>query len=167
MSEIKSNKLSPAIGTDVTLGDSGDTFTIPAGATIVNSGTATGFGSGIYSGTLSRDSAAATATVAYTGIGFQPKALIAFSTVSNVDQISWGLDDGITGVSQYDYNYGVAGSWANAGATGTSPSILPREEAAVWQSGYITSWDSDGFTIQWTKTGSPTGLIIVQYMVIG
>ena len=43
MSELKTNKISPAVGTGVTLGDSGDTFTIPAGATIVNSGTATGF----------------------------------------------------------------------------------------------------------------------------
>ena len=43
MSEIKVNKISPATGTDVTLGDSGDTFTIPSGATITNSGTATGF----------------------------------------------------------------------------------------------------------------------------
>jgi len=45
-SEVKANKLSPATGTDVTLGDSGDTFTIPSGATITNSGTATGFLSG-------------------------------------------------------------------------------------------------------------------------
>jgi len=43
-SEIKANKLSPATGTDVTLGDSGDTFTVPSGATITNSGTASGFG---------------------------------------------------------------------------------------------------------------------------
>ena len=43
-SEIKANKWSPATGTAATLGDSGDTFTIPAGATITNSGTATGFG---------------------------------------------------------------------------------------------------------------------------
>ena len=45
MSEIKVNKLTPRTncGT-VTLGDSGDTFTIPAGATISNLGTATGFG---------------------------------------------------------------------------------------------------------------------------
>ena len=45
MSEIKVNKISPRTncGT-VTLGDSGDTFTIPSGATITNSGTATGFG---------------------------------------------------------------------------------------------------------------------------
>jgi len=44
MSEIQANKISPATGTAITLGDSGDTFTIPSGATIANSGTATGFG---------------------------------------------------------------------------------------------------------------------------
>jgi len=43
-SEIKANKISPATGTAFTIGDSGDTFTVPSGATIVNSGTATGFG---------------------------------------------------------------------------------------------------------------------------
>ena len=45
MSEIKVNKISPrtACGT-VTLGDSGDTITIPAGVSITNSGTASGFG---------------------------------------------------------------------------------------------------------------------------
>ena len=45
MSEVKVNKISPRTncGT-VTLGDSGDTFTIPSGATITNSETATGFG---------------------------------------------------------------------------------------------------------------------------
>ncbi len=48
-SEIKANKISPATGTAFTLGDSGDTFTIPSGATIANSGTATGFSSGFVS----------------------------------------------------------------------------------------------------------------------
>ena len=45
MSEIKVNKISPrtACGT-TTLGDSGDTFTIPSGVTISNLGTAAGFG---------------------------------------------------------------------------------------------------------------------------
>ena len=45
MSEIKVNKISPrtACGT-VQLGDSGDTITVPAGATITNNGTQTGFG---------------------------------------------------------------------------------------------------------------------------
>ena len=44
--EVKTNKISPATGVAFALGDSGDTFTVPAGATIVNSGTATGFGGG-------------------------------------------------------------------------------------------------------------------------
>ena len=45
MSEVKVNKISPrtACGT-VTLGDSGDTFTVPSGVTITNNGTQTGFG---------------------------------------------------------------------------------------------------------------------------
>jgi len=45
MSEVKVNKISPRAncGT-VTLGDSGDTITIPAGVTITNNGTQTGFG---------------------------------------------------------------------------------------------------------------------------
>jgi len=43
MSEIKVNKLSPRSGTAVTLGDSGDTFTIPSGATLAIAGSVTGF----------------------------------------------------------------------------------------------------------------------------
>ena len=43
MSEVKVNKISPRSGTDVTLGDSGDTFTIPSGATLAIQGTVSGF----------------------------------------------------------------------------------------------------------------------------
>lgn len=43
-SEIKANKISPATGTAFTLGDSGDTFTVPSGVTLTNNGSATGFG---------------------------------------------------------------------------------------------------------------------------
>ena len=38
-SEVKANKLSPATGTDVTLGDASDTFTLPASATLDVNGT--------------------------------------------------------------------------------------------------------------------------------
>ena len=69
MSEIKVNKISPrtACGT-VTLGDSGDTFTIPSGATITNSGTASGFGA---TGSASWDTTVKTSTfTAAVGIGY-------------------------------------------------------------------------------------------------
>jgi len=38
-SEMKVNKISPASGTAITLGDSGDTFTIPSGVTLSGAGT--------------------------------------------------------------------------------------------------------------------------------
>jgi len=45
MSEVKVNKISPRTNCGTTtLGDSGDTFTIPSGVTITNNGTQTGFG---------------------------------------------------------------------------------------------------------------------------
>jgi len=70
MSEVKVNKISPrtACGT-VTLGDSGDTFTIPSGATITNAGTASGFGAtgAVSWDTSSIKTAGFTATV---GIGY-------------------------------------------------------------------------------------------------
>ncbi|URG13114.1 putative structural protein [phage 023Pt_psg01] len=68
MSEVKVNKISPRSGTTVTLGDSGDTFTIPSGATITNSGTAAGFGS---TGEISWDTTKKTSTfTAVSGVGY-------------------------------------------------------------------------------------------------
>ena len=45
MSEVKVNKISPRSGTNVTLGDNGDTFIVPAGVTFQNNGTANGLSS--------------------------------------------------------------------------------------------------------------------------
>jgi len=69
MSEIKVNKLSPRTncGT-VQLGDSGDTITIPAGATITNNGTAAGFGA---TGAASWDTTVKTGDfTAVNGVGY-------------------------------------------------------------------------------------------------
>jgi hypothetical protein len=44
MSTLEVNKITPqGVATEVTLGDSGDTFTIPSGVTLTNNGTASGF----------------------------------------------------------------------------------------------------------------------------
>jgi hypothetical protein len=45
MSLLNVNTIEPSTGTDITLGASGDTITVPSGATFTNSGTATGFSS--------------------------------------------------------------------------------------------------------------------------
>ena len=44
MSKIEVDTVEPQSGTSLTLGASGDTITIPSGATLVNNGTASGFG---------------------------------------------------------------------------------------------------------------------------
>jgi hypothetical protein len=44
MSKIEVDAIEPQSGTSLTIGASGDTITIPSGATLTNSGTATGFG---------------------------------------------------------------------------------------------------------------------------
>jgi len=69
MSEVKVNKISPrtACGT-VTLGDSGDTITIPAGVTMTNNGTAAGFGA---TGAASWDTTVkTTGFTAVSGVGY-------------------------------------------------------------------------------------------------
>jgi hypothetical protein len=69
MSEIKVNKITPKQNcTQVTLGDSGDTFVIPSGVTITNNGTQTGFG---RTGTVDWDTTAKTASfTAVSGNGY-------------------------------------------------------------------------------------------------
>jgi hypothetical protein len=69
MSEIKVNKISPKqTCTQLTLGDSGDTIIIPAGATITNNGTATGFG---RTGTVNWDTTKKTiGFTAVSGVGY-------------------------------------------------------------------------------------------------
>jgi len=44
MSTVKVNKITPRTSNSIQLGESGDTLTIPSGATLQNCGTATGFG---------------------------------------------------------------------------------------------------------------------------
>ena len=44
MSKVEVDAIEPQSGTSLTLGASGDTITIPSGATINNQGTATNFG---------------------------------------------------------------------------------------------------------------------------
>ena len=104
MSEVKVNKISPRTncGT-VTLGDSGDTFTIPAGATITNSGTATGFGA---TGAVNWDVASIkTSTFTATaGVGYFVNTTGGAVTVN----LPAGSAGDVVGVSDYANNFATA-----------------------------------------------------------
>jgi hypothetical protein len=96
MSEVKVNKISPRTncGT-VTLGDSGDTFSIPAGVTLTNSGTATGFGP---TGAVSWDTSPKTTTVtAASGVGYFVDTTLGVITVN----LPAGSAGSIVAISDY------------------------------------------------------------------
>ena len=97
MSEIKVNKLTPRTncGT-VQLGDSGDTITIPSGATITNNGTAAGFGA---TGAVSWDTTVKTSGfTAVSGIGYFVNTTSGAITVTLPASPSAGA---VVGVSDY------------------------------------------------------------------
>jgi hypothetical protein len=117
----------------------------------------------VYSGTFTRDTSTATGNVAYTGIGFQPKAIISFGAVATTDQLSIGIDDGSRRGSVYDASGVSAGTYNISG----SITFMPQQTGSIFQFGVINSFDSDGFTIGWTKVGSPSGTATFYYLCIG
>jgi len=82
MSEVKVNKISPRSGTDVTLGDASDTFTIPASATLDVNGTI--------------DVTGATVTGLSAGKILQVTTNSYTTTATATDETVWN-DSGITG----------------------------------------------------------------------
>jgi len=69
MSTLEVNKITPSTGTTITLGDSGDTFTIPSGVTLDgSSATLTGFGTATVNGITEADQWRLTANKTGTGV---------------------------------------------------------------------------------------------------
>jgi hypothetical protein len=107
-------------------------------------------------GLLSRDTTAASSTVIVTGIGFRPKAMQSFvADLSGIDQrchTAFLPQEGASNAQgMYNHRAGVVGNW------------FQNDQIATWVTssgnsvgGVITSFDADGFTLDWTKVGSPT-----------
>jgi hypothetical protein len=91
MSKIEVDAIEPQSGTTLTIGASGDTITIPSGATLTNSGTATGFGKVLQvlqnTHTFSFNTTSATyvdtgmATPSITPASTSSKFLVTFNTI--------------------------------------------------------------------------------------
>ncbi len=103
--------------------------------------------------TVSRDLTVATGSVAYTGCGFSPRLLVATGGVNGA-------------TSQYMMFSGISASGGGAGTAGLGGTtvlvagvFIQVVDATVGnsQSATVSSYDADGFTLSWTKTGTPTG----------
>ena len=96
-----------------------------------------------------RDLAAASGNVSYTGYGFQPSALIICGRIGAQGSIGIsepGLtEQGVCVVLTLDGEF-------NADIANFYPTLNNRVTAVV------LTYDPDGFTLTWTKLGVPTGI---------
>ncbi len=117
--------------------------------------------------TFTRVMSVASGNVAYTGVGFKPKALIFLANVLNgaVKANSVGFDDGTTRMQLL--NYTTTG--ADAGFNQTANAIYLFDDAATLNvnTAVVASFDADGFTLTWTKSGTPTNTANCGYLAIG
>ncbi len=115
-----------------------------------------------FVGADSRDMTAASGNVSYTGVGFKPKAILLLSSIhGTAGAISWGFDDATTRLCKYDDAATTAGTYQ-----GTTFSIFVQTAVGASQKATVNSFDSDGFTLAWTKTGSPTGTLSFYYLAL-
>lgn len=107
-----------------------------------------------------RDLTAATGTVAYTGAGFKPRAVLAFGAV-NFSIGSFGFGDSALA------NRAIHNTGGGTSFYGSSALILFETVSNNYQTGALASMDSDGFSITWTKVNTPTGTANLYFLCLG
>jgi hypothetical protein len=117
-------------------------------------------------GSFTRDMTLATGTQAVTGLGFKPRYIMFFANVLATGQASIGMgalpNTASNPFSAFTLNSRTAtspGTWGvNSGVA------LAWQSASDYYTGTLSTLDSDGFTMSWTKTGSTTGTLDVTYI---
>lgn len=126
---------------------SGPIFNVPTLASKVITGT--------------RDLATASGDVAHTGVGFSPSAIICFGIVDGNDfQVSWGFSDGSKAGENITKD--TATTFRNLG----SKLVFIQTAGGAYQSAVVKTYDSDGFTVTWTKVGLPTGTLKLMFLCL-
>lgn len=104
----------------------------------------------------------ATATVAYTGLGFKPTSIEFLAAVDGTNERSHGFA-GLT-------NGGIVSKCMNTDSAGANLSSsdcikIIRNSAGNEQKATVASFDNDGFTLNWVLVGAPPGnTLIVNYI---
>lgn len=113
-------------------------------------------------GTITRVLSAASNSVAYTGLGFKPTSIEFTGSVDTVNERFIGFA-GLTGSGILNKCLTTDGSGANT--TSSNCIKLIRSTASDYVTAVVASFDSDGFTLTWTKTGSPpANNLLVSYI---
>jgi len=144
MSKVEVNAVEPQCGTTLTLGASGDTVTIPSGATISNLGTAAGFGS---TGEVSWDTTKkTTGFTATSGVGYFADTSSAAFTITLPASPSAG---NVVAVSDY------------AGTFGTNAITVGRNSSNINGSASDFTLSKDNVTAQFIYVDAIQGWRVV------
>lgn len=136
---------------------------IPSGAGVIPAANLPA-GLKVKCGFLQRDVSTASGTQAVTGVGFQPKALLAIFSIPETNMGGIAITDFSSTGTQRLPNF--AASPTNGFFAGMTSSFISfLVSSTVYYEGAVAA-DADGFTITWTKTGSPTGTGEIQYLAI-
>ncbi|MDO8533286.1 MAG: hypothetical protein Q7S17_00895 [Xanthobacteraceae bacterium] len=95
------------------------------------------------------DLSTATGSQAVTGVGFKPRAIIFMGAVSS------GV--GAWGMVGNDLADGAVSSLVVDTFYPSGDAIIAVTVSGSLQQAVVASYDADGFTLTWTKTGAPTG----------
>jgi hypothetical protein len=102
--------------------------------------------------TFTYNLATASGTQTVSGVGFTPSLVLFIGCVSGSgNAFSLGIDNG--GGATASYCIFFSGAW---GVSSGNRSIV-QVIGTGFQQSYISSFNSDGFVLTWTKTNSPTG----------
>jgi hypothetical protein len=111
-------------------------------------------------GQTTRDLTTASGSQAITGVGFKPRYVHIIANVPANAMASIGMDDGATASCIFNDHNAAANIWNRSTALSV---FLRATSTPAQQTASISSMDSDGFTLNWTKTGSPTGTANIFY----
>jgi len=111
-------------------------------------------------GSFQRDLTTASGTQSITDTGFQPRLVFFLAGVTTTSAMSIGIDDGTNSFRIFDRNPDGANTYGTASGT----SIVLMTATSAYQTGVITSLNSNGFTVSWSKVGSPTGTADIFYL---
>lgn len=130
------------------------TYTITANATNVN------LQDGdirYWTGSFTRNMATASGSQSITGVPFKPSSIEFHAVVGSTNTFGWGFADA-SGNSDT-----MVQTSAGKGDTFSSACVAIEIDGSNYYSAALASNDLAGFTLNWTKTGSPTGTMTVFY----
>ena len=115
----------------------------------------------IITGSFTRDMSLASGNQSVTGVGFIPSCILFLGGVAGTAAASIGFSDNVNSERFLDNRHAES---ANVWLSGAGSSISVVTGVGLQQFAVINSFDSDGFTLTWTKVGAITGSGVFSYL---